>query len=100
LGKKMASRVPEQSIDVSGVYDDETLHEYLSKTLGFPGYYGWNWDAFWDCIVSDDQSSMPTILRVSGLDELRRLVPESAKHLESCLSDYAAKFPERQVVFE
>ena len=96
----MIARVPEQTIDVSGVYDDETLHEYLSKTLGFPGYYGWNWNAFWDCICTDDQSAMPTRLKVTGLDELRRNAPESAKQLESCLADYVAGFHERSVVFE
>lgn len=96
----MTTRASEQAIDVSGIYHEETLHEYLSKNLGFPGYYGWNWDAFRDCIARDDQSAMPTLLKVAGIDELRRHAPESAKQFESCLADYVAEFPDRRVVFE
>jgi ribonuclease inhibitor len=95
----MTTRISEQTIDVSGIFDDETLHEYLSKTLGFPGYYGWNWEAFWDCISSDDQSSMPTLLKIRGIAELRREAPESARQLESCLGDYVAEFKDRVVEF-
>lgn len=95
----MTTRSSEQTIDVSGIYDDEMLHEYLSKTLGFPGYYGWNWDAFWDCISSDDQSSMPTLLKIKGIVELRRVAPGSAEQLESCLEDYVAEFKDRVVEF-
>lgn len=98
--RKMNTRAAEQSIDVSGIYDDETLHEYLWKTLGFPGYYGCNWDAFWDCIRSDEQSEMPTRLRVAGLAELRSHAPDSASKFEACLSDYAQELPDRSVVFE
>jgi RNAse (barnase) inhibitor barstar len=96
----MTTRPPKQTIDVSGIYDDETLHEYLSKTLGFPGYYGFNWDAFWDCIRDDDQSSMPHVLKVRGLDELRRLTPESANKFEACLKDYVSELKDRSVIFE
>jgi len=95
----MTMRSIEQIIDVSGIYDDETLHEYLSKTLGFPGYYGSNWDAFRECISSDDQSSMPTRLKIKGIAELRREAPQSAKQLESCLGDYVAGFKDRAVEF-
>ena len=96
----MPARASEQTVDLSGIRDEETLHEYLWKTLGFPGYYGCNWDAFWDCIRDDDQSAMPVILRVRGLADLRREVPESARQLEACLSDYIKRFPDRSVVLE
>lgn len=96
----MDRRPPEQTIDVSGTYDDETLHEYLSKTLGFPGYYGLNWDAFWDCILDDDQSCMPAVLRVRGLEELRFQAPGSAAKLEACLADYSKALKDRTVIFE
>lgn len=96
----MKARAAEQTIDVSGISDDETLHEYLSKTLGFPGYYGMNWDAFWDCILCDDQSAMPHVLKVRGFDDLRQLAPESAEKLEACLKDYTLELKERSVVFE
>ena len=96
----MISRPAEQRINVSGIYDDETLHEYLWKTLSFPGYCGCNWDAFWDCVCSDEQSSMPTVLKVAGIAELRHQAPDSARQFEACLTDYLAEIPDRSVVFE
>ena len=96
----MKSRASESVIDVSGIYDEESLHEYLWKKLDFPGYYGCNWNAFWDCICSDEQSSMPVVLRVAGLSDLCKFAPESAKQFEICLSDYADSFPERSVIVQ
>ena len=46
-------------IDISGIMDEETFHEYVSKKLNFPGYYGYTLDAFWDCISDGEESSMP-----------------------------------------
>ena len=89
---------PDQlTLDVSGIYDEETLHEYFFTTLGFPGYYGFNFDAFWDCITTDEQSSMPVHLIVTGLADLKRLCPEGHRKLSACLDDYNKEFPEREL---
>ena len=63
----MATRTPQLTLDVSGIYDDETLHEYLWKTLDLPGDYGCDWESFSVCIRSDACSQMPQVLRVTGL---------------------------------
>lgn len=65
---------------MSGIIDDETLHEYLSKKLNFPGYYGYNFDAFWDCITDEKQSSMPNVLVVEGLEALKSICPMNMKN--------------------
>ena len=31
-----------------------SLHEGLAAVLGFPGYYGKNWDAFDECIADQE----------------------------------------------
>lgn len=85
------------TLDVSGIYDEETLHEYLSKTLEFPGYYGFNFNAFWDCITTDEQSTMPFHLIVRGLLDLKTYCPEGHSKLLSCLEDYTSEFPDRKV---
>ena len=92
------NRRPKQEIDVSGIFDEETLHEYLSKTLGFPGYYGFNFDAFWDCICDDSSSDMPATLIVTGVHELIRHAPEAAEKFRGCLDDYRTEFPDREVL--
>lgn len=86
-------------IDMSGIMDEETFHEYVSKKLNFPGYYGYNLDAFWDCITDDDQSSMPKLLQVEGLAALKSFLPELHNGFVECLQDYKKEFPERQVIF-
>ncbi len=86
-------------IDMSGIMDEETFHEYVSKKLNFPGYYGYNLNAFWDCITDDDQSSMPQKLIVEGLAALKSFLPELHDGFVECLKDYAKEFPDREVVF-
>ncbi len=34
----------------SGIDSKRELLEVLGTVLGFPGYYGVNWDALWDCL--------------------------------------------------
>lgn len=86
-------------IDMSGIMDEETFHEYVSKNLNFPGYYGYNLDAFWDCITDDNQSSMPKTLKVEGLAALKGFLPELHDCFVECLQNYAKEFPERHVIF-
>jgi RNAse (barnase) inhibitor barstar len=85
-------------IDVSGIMDLETFHEYVSTKLGFPGYYGYNLDAFWDCITDKAQSSMPRRLIVEGLADLNHYLPQLHNGFIKCLEDYRQAFPDREVV--
>ena len=85
-------------LDVSGIMDEETFHEYVSKKLNFPGYYGYNLNAFWDCITDEDQSSMPKTLVVEGLAALKGFLPELHDGFVECLNDYIKELPDRAVV--
>lgn len=83
---------------MSGIMDEETFHEYVSKKLNFPGYYGYNLDAFWDCITDREQSSMPQKLIVEGLAEFRRFLPDLHDGFVECLQEYVKEYPDREVV--
>lgn len=72
-------------IDLSGITDSETFHEYVSKKLNFPGYYGQNFDAFWDCLLYMDSDSH---IRVEGLAELRKNLPNVYEKFNICIRDY------------
>ena len=87
------------ALDISGLLTEKDLHEYLAKKLNFPGYYGHNFDAFWDCITDDEQSSMPEHLIVEGLAEFRRLLPRQHSLFISCLKDYELEFPNRKITY-
>ena len=86
-------------IDMSGIMDEETFHEYVSKKLDFPGYYGYNLDAFWDCITDEGQSSMPKKLVVEGLAALKKYLPELHDGFVECLQAYEKELTDREVVY-
>lgn len=78
-------------LDVSKIVTAEALHVLLESSLGFPGYYGRNWDAFWDCISDPEQSTMPDVLRVTGWERLVELLPRDAALMRECLADLPSK---------
>lgn len=79
-------------IDVSTVRTAEELHLLLMDALDFPGYYGCNWNAFWDAIRG--LVEMPIRLRLRGWTRLVERLPEDAQLMQDCLDDLAAQYPE------
>lgn len=78
-------------LDVSEIATPEALQVLLESRLGFPGYYGRNWNAFWDCITDPDQSAMPDVLRVTGWERLAKRFPRDAAIMRECLADLPRK---------
>jgi RNAse (barnase) inhibitor barstar len=78
-------------LDVSEIATTEALHGLLESSLGFPGYYGRNWDAFWDCITDPEQSTMPDVLLVTGWDRLANKLPRDAALMRECLADMPSR---------
>jgi RNAse (barnase) inhibitor barstar len=85
----------EVTIDVGSVKSREELHSLLAKTLGFPDYYGNNWDAFDECI-RDFPPAGP--LRVTGIQKLSHSMPREAELLKQCLADFQSELPDRRQV--
>ncbi|MET9098347.1 barstar family protein [Streptomyces antibioticus] len=78
------------TIDVSEVPDERALHLLLMRDLGFPGFYGMNWDAFWDSITG--LVWIPDHVRFLGWDQLTAHVPRGAAMLQRALDDYRAAY--------
>ena len=85
------------NVDVSDIATSEQLHSFLRERLGFPDYYGCNFDSFWDCITDPDQSRMPAALRVVGLQALASSLPHEARLLRECLERLSLERPEIHV---
>ena len=66
----------ELSIDVTNVHTKAQLHELLAKRLGFPEYYGHNWDAF-DAGIRDVEG--PLLVRIKGFNQLRFRLPRDSE---------------------
>lgn len=74
-------------LDVGDFDEPRALHQYLAAALGFPEWYGQNWDAFWDCVLDPSLSRMPEGLVIKGFPALSRVLPREAKIFKKCLED-------------
>jgi ribonuclease inhibitor len=94
------SRVKSVEIDLRGVQSSANLHEMLRDALGFPSWYGCNWDAFWDSITG--LVEMPETLRLLGWSVLQQRLPRDTELMRSCLVEMAQRYPEASsiVVYE
>ncbi|MFG2695789.1 barstar family protein [Kitasatospora sp. NPDC048407] len=66
-------------IDLGSVCNERDLHALVKRELGFPAFYGMNWDAFWDAITG--LIEMPDELRFAYWAELELRVPQAASAL-------------------
>ncbi|SFU34913.1 MULTISPECIES: barstar family protein [Pseudomonas] len=86
------ARLQVVKIDLSEVTSSDELHSILKDELGFPGWYGCNWDAFWDAITA--LVEMPIHLKISGWNTLSRRLPGDAKLMQKILEDMKIEYPE------
>jgi len=80
-------------IDLKEVNTKEELHNLLSSKLGFPDWYGKNWDAFWDLITDTELVKMPNRLTLVGFKELSEKLSQDAQQLRQCFLDMKEKYP-------
>ncbi|MEE1950174.1 barstar family protein [Pseudomonas alcaligenes] len=79
-------------IDLQAVTTTKELHSLLMVSLDFPGWYGHNWNAFWDAITG--LVEMPQILKLSGWQELSQQLPNDAASLKRCLTEMQVQYPQ------
>lgn len=82
-------------IDLKNIESIEQLHEMFSKDLDFPGWYGMNWNAFWDAITG--LVEMPAKLTLSGWDEFSTRFPEDSQILTEIIDDYNKEFVNKRI---
>lgn len=85
-------------IDVGPVRSERDLHEALKRELGFPWFYGMNWDAFRDAITG--LVAMPAHLRFTGWAELELREPSAAAVLREQLEKYAETAADFTVAYD
>ena len=85
------ARSPLVNIDLSHVATSDQLHCMLGAALGFPDWYGQNWDAFWDAITG--LVEMPKILQLTGWSGFAQRLPRDARLMQQCLAQMTAEYP-------
>ncbi len=81
----------ELEIDVGEIQTPEELQRLLCERLDFPGFYGMNWDAFWDAITG--LVEMPKVLRFRNHKLLESRLPDDYRTLMKCLNGLHKDFP-------
>lgn len=79
-------------IDCSSVTSAADIHTIFADRLGFPGFYGHNWDAFWDVLTGF--GCFPPSLTIIGRDHLDSHFPAELRQLETCFSDCLREHPD------
>lgn len=79
------------TFDLSAIASVRELHGIMATTLGFPDWYGPNWDAFWDVIIG--LVEMPERLQLIGWDSFEQRFPRDAWIMKKCLTDLASEYP-------
>lgn len=90
------SRMKSVEIDLRDVESPAKLHETLRDALGFPGWYGCNWDAFWDSITG--LVEMPETLRLLGWSARQERLPRDTERMRCCLAEMTQQFPEAATI--
>jgi ribonuclease inhibitor len=78
-------------IPLGAVHAAGELHDALARELGFPEWYGRNWDAFWDAIIG--LVEMPEKLRFEDWSLFEARLPREASLLRRTLQDMANQYP-------
>ena len=78
-------------IDLTAVQSGEQLHALLAKHLGFPSFYGHNWDAFWDAITG--LVEIPALIHFMGWSGFAERLPADARQLRTCMDEFTAAHP-------
>jgi RNAse (barnase) inhibitor barstar len=87
-------------VDLAGCLDKSQLLERIAAALGFPGWFGHNWDALFDCLA--DLSWRPAtgyVLVLEHASGLRSATPEVFDTALAILEDAAAAWQSRGVPF-
>jgi RNAse (barnase) inhibitor barstar len=92
--------IPKLVINVGHFSSSPSLQEGLAAVLGFPGWYGKNWDAFRDCVNHSDISDMPSVLVIRGCELLAERLPRDARLLRELLAEMTTHRPELSIQWE
>ena len=85
-----------KTIDLGLCKNTKEVHEVFEKTLGFPNFYGRNWDAMWDAITG--LVDMPTNLILYNYLHFDRISKPDADKLIQLTVDYNEKFKGTSII--
>lgn len=83
-------------IDLDGCAEKGEFLERTAATLGFPSWFGGNWDAFFDCLADLSwRQARGHVLVFENTADMRRHAPEALDTAVTILADAAVAWDER-----
>ena len=82
-------------INLSQTTSIQELHQLFKEQLGFPDFYGMNWDAFWDAITG--LVEMPKDLGLEGFDIFKSNFPNDAQILKDLIHEYNKNYGQIEI---
>lgn len=84
-------------IDLAGSTTKVAIHQDFERQLGFPDFYGANWDAFWDAITG--LVEMPDEVLLVNWQGFAKSCPKDMQILRDIISEYHALLPAKRILF-
>ena len=81
-------------LDLADCKEANDLHRRIRITFGFPGYYGENWDAMWDCLTDiflheDDRRA----ILVKGYEAMDKEMQDYCQPMKQIFSLLQQEYP-------
>ena len=83
-------------INLAGVNTKVAIHQAFKQHLGFPDWYGANWDALWDAIIAVVE--LPDEVLLLNWQEFAEACPKDMQILHKIIADYHEELPNKQIV--
>jgi hypothetical protein len=83
-------------VDLTGCEDKAGLLERIAAALGFPDWFGDNWDALYDCLTDLSwRQGQGWVLILENAHDLRQAAPETLDTALATMADAAVAWDER-----
>ena len=84
------------TIDLTGIDTKAAFHQTMKSQLGFPDWYGVNWDAFWDAIIAVVE--MPDCVVLQNWETFALACPHDMGILRDIIANYPREVPCKQIL--
>lgn len=84
------------TIDLTGIDTKAAFHLLMKRELGFPEWYGENWDALWDAIFG--LVEMPDCVVLQHWQSFAHACPKDMRILREIITEYHLEKPGKQLL--
>ncbi len=94
VNKDDVDSIPKQAVNIviNNELNKDTLLTSIAKACEFPDYFGYNWDALWDCLTDSDVKYLTL-----DLTDIEKINTEDFNAFKSIIEDAYRDFGQPQL---